>query len=111
MTPLLATVTNLAVLAQTSPPATAVADPGIVPQPPPMSGLEAGAIGGGITFSLLAVAIFIGWLIIKHYKHKLTTLVVGICIGVLGAGGFIGALAWSLIRVFVTIASSVGHAI
>jgi hypothetical protein len=96
-----------AVDAQTSQPP----DPGFLPQAPKSSGLPAGAIGGGITFSLLAIALFVGWLVVKHYGHKLTTLVVGICIGVLGAGGFVGALAWALIRVFVTVVTSVGNAV
>ena len=99
----------------TAPPTTASTAqppaPGVFPQAPQGSGLGPGAANTIISFSLLLVLLFAAWLVIKHYKHKLTTLVLGICIGTVGATGFIGALAWALVNVFVTVLNSVGHAI
>jgi hypothetical protein len=99
---ILATIQNFAVLGQTAAPA----DPGIIPQAPAMAGLPGGAVGQSITFSLLFVALVIGFIGIKVYKMKAGAIVLGVCIGVLGAGGFVGSIAWTLIGGVVKVITS-----
>jgi hypothetical protein len=79
----------------------ATPDPGILPQPPPMAGLPGGAIGTSITVSLLFGALVVAFIAIKVYKSRVKDIVLGVCIGVLGAGGFVGAMAWVLIGIIV----------
>lgn len=108
MTPILALMTNYAVLAQTAPPA---ADPGFLPTPPPMAGLGAGAVAGGITFTGLFVALVVAFIAVKVYKAKVSSIILGTCIGVLGAGGFVGAIAWTLIGIAVQMIKSLSGAL
>jgi hypothetical protein len=102
---------TIAVLGQTAP-AAAPPDPGIFPQAPAMAGLGAGAVAGGITFTGLFVALVIGFIAIKVYKAKVSSIVLGVCIGVLGASGFVGQIAWTIIgivaKVVTSLASSFG---
>jgi hypothetical protein len=89
----------------------APADPGILPSAPPSSGLPAGAVGTTITVSLLFVALVIGWWAVKYGKGRLRDVVIGSCIGVLGAGGIVGALTWTVISVGVKVVSALGGAL
>lgn len=93
----------------TAPPATTAAtappNPGLLPTAPASSGLPTAA-AGGITLSLLFVALVVTFIAVKAYKVKVGAVLLGVCIGVLGAGGFIGALAWALIGVGVKVVSS-----
>ena len=98
MNPVLATIQNVAVLAQTPP---AGAEPGIIPSAPAASGLPAGPVGSTITVTLLFGALVIAFFCVKIYKSKLRDIALGTCIGVLGATGFVGSLAWALIGIGV----------
>jgi hypothetical protein len=97
----------------TAPPVTASTgqNPGFMPTAPPASGLAPGAVATTVTFSLLAIVIFIAWLAVKHYKGQLRDIVLGMMIGTLGAGGFVGALTWAVIAVFVKLIQAGAQAI
>jgi hypothetical protein len=107
----LALVQSAAVFAQTAPVAEKAADPGIVPTAPPSSGLPAGAIGTTITVSLLFAALVIAWWAVKYGKGKFRDVTIGACVGVLGAGGIIGSLVWTVINVAVKVATALGSAV
>jgi hypothetical protein len=94
-----------------APPASTAANPGIFPTPPPMAGLGAGAVAGGITFTGLFIALVIAFIAVKIYKSKVKDIVLGVCIGVLGAGGFVGAIAWTLIGIAVQLIKSLSSAV
>jgi hypothetical protein len=101
MTPLVATIVNLAVLAQEV--------PGKVPE---AAAAAEKAAAGPITLSLLFVFLVIGFIAVKAYKAKAGTLILGSCIGVLGAGSpFVGGLLSAVIDVIVKLITSVATSI
>jgi hypothetical protein len=108
MIPILANLTTYVLLGQApaAPAAGTTPDPGILPQAPSMAGLPGGPIGTSITVSLLFGALIVAFIAIKVYKSRVKDIVLGVCIGVLGAGGFVGALAWALIGIVVKLIGS-----
>lgn len=71
-----------------------------------------GAVGGAVSVSLVVGLVILCWVGTKVWQWRWTQIVIGVCLGVAGANGFVGELARMLIgigmKVFQAVTSGFG---
>jgi hypothetical protein len=61
------------------------------------------------TIPLLLLCVVAGWFCVRYKGAQSPHVIVGVCIGVLGANTFIGTLVHSLLDVLIKIGTQVGN--
>lgn len=95
---ILATIHHLTLLAE------ATAPGGVLPTPP--AGTKANA--GTASVSLILLLGLAAWICVKQKGAQWPHIGLGVCIGVVGAGTFIGAVTWNVLGIFTQLLSSLG---
>jgi hypothetical protein len=97
-------LTTVLVLAQAAPGAPG----GILPTPPP--GTNLGAAGAATaSVSLLLLLAVAAWVCVKQKGAQWPHIGLGVAIGVVGAGTFVGAMTWSVLGIIVQLINQLGH--
>jgi hypothetical protein len=104
MTPVLATITKFAVLTKYAVLAEATAPGGVLPTPPAGSHATAGTA----SVSLLLLLALAAWICVKQKGAQWPHIGLGVAIGVVGAGTFVGAVTWNVLGILTQLLSQLG---